>query len=80
MKVLVLVMWFQQKLSQIFPELKITVEKKADALYPVVSAASICAKVSRDRALKAWRFQEGIEATSEDFGSGYPNGRFFKLR
>ncbi|PSN50660.1 Ribonuclease H2 subunit A [Blattella germanica] len=52
---------------------QITVAKKADAIYPIVSAASICAKVSRDRALKVWKFQEGFEATSEDFGSGYPN-------
>lgn len=65
----------QEKLSEIFPEFKITVAKKADAIYPIVSAASICAKVSRDRALKAWTFQEGLKATSDDFGSGYPNGR-----
>ncbi|XP_069677902.1 ribonuclease H2 subunit A-like [Periplaneta americana] len=64
---------YQEKLTAIFPEFKITVAKKADAIYPVVSAASICAKVSRDRALKIWTFQEGIEATYEDFGSGYPN-------
>lgn len=65
----------QEKLSEIFPEFKVTVAKKADAIYPVVSAASICAKVSRDRALKVWTFQEGLEATPNDFGSGYPNGR-----
>ena len=65
----------QEKLSEIFPEFKITVAKKADAIYPIVSAASICAKVSRDRALKVWAFQEGLEATQDDFGSGYPNGR-----
>ena len=65
----------QEKLSEIFPEFKITVAKKADAIYPIVSAASICAKVSRDRALKVWTFQEGLEAAPVDFGSGYPNGR-----
>jgi len=64
---------YQEKLSEIFPEFKITVAKKADAIYPIVSAASICAKVSRDRALKVWTFQEGLEATPDDFGSGYPN-------
>lgn len=37
---------FQAKLQDIFPTLKITVEKKADALFPCVSGASICAKVS----------------------------------
>jgi ribonuclease H2 subunit A len=68
----------QEKLSEIFPEFKITVAKKADATYPIVSAASICAKVSRDTALKVWTFQEGLEATSVDFGSGYPNGKWYR--
>jgi ribonuclease HII len=47
----------KDKLSGIFPGIKIVVAKKADATYPVVSAASICAKVCRDRAVNNWKFQ-----------------------
>jgi len=38
------------------------VEKKADATYKVVSAASIIAKVTRDRSLLEWQFPEGFVA------------------
>lgn len=37
---------YQHKLQGLFPSIKITVAKKADADYQIVSAASICAKVS----------------------------------
>ncbi|XP_034251633.1 ribonuclease H2 subunit A [Thrips palmi] len=64
---------YQEKLSKIFPDFKITVASKADATYPCVSAASICAKVSRDRALQVWKFEDGIDKPAEGWGSGYPN-------
>lgn len=61
---------YEAKLSSRFPKLKIKVSKKADSLYPCVSAASICAKVTRDSALKDWRFKENLIV--KDYGSGYP--------
>lgn len=63
---------YEAKLQAIFPSIKITVAKKADSTYPIVSLASICAKVSRDQALKVWKFREDIEVPEEGIGSGYP--------
>lgn len=62
---------YQARLEQIFPGLKIVVAKKADSTYPIVSAASICAKVSRDHAIRAWQFREG--SFKGGYASGYPN-------
>lgn len=71
---------YQQKLERIFPSLKITVAKKADSLYPCVSAASVAAKVTRDVALEVLyeatlRVQEDERASTapEGWGSGYPS-------
>ncbi len=47
---------------------KIIAEHKADAKYPVVSAASIVAKVTRDKAMDAISDELGME-----LGSGYPS-------
>lgn len=47
---------------------KIIAEHKADEKYPVVSAASIVAKVRRDAAVDKIKKEIGI-----DFGSGYPS-------
>lgn len=70
---------YQEYLHGIFPSYKITVAKKADSTYPIVSAASICAKVARDHALQVWNFQEDMEVSSKNFGSGYPGGKLEKL-
>ncbi|KAL5022714.1 hypothetical protein ScPMuIL_001869 [Solemya velum] len=64
---------YQAKLKAIFPSLDITVAKKADATYPIVSGASICAKVSRDHAVKGWKFEDGISGEDLAYGSGYPS-------
>ncbi|XP_033126426.1 ribonuclease H2 subunit A-like isoform X2 [Anneissia japonica] len=64
---------YQEKLQGIFPDLTITVESKADAKFPIVSAASICAKVVRDRVLKTWTFSEGDQYTLAKDVSGYPS-------
>lgn len=76
---------YQAKLQRVFPTAKVTVAKKADSLYACVSAASVCAKVTRDAALEtlfharqvATAATNGEEAPSEDtpmeWGSGYPS-------
>lgn len=63
---------YQAYLSRLFPKYEITVAKKADSTYAIVSAASICAKVTRDHALQVWTCAELPAITYKDFGSGYP--------
>lgn len=63
---------YRIKLSERFPAVKFVVSKKADSLYPVVSGASIVAKVTRDRALREWVLDETAENMHRNFGSGYP--------
>lgn len=65
---------YERLLGNNFPECsEITVKPKADSLYKVVSAASICAKVTRDKSLANWTFDEPkLSAMSRDWGCGYP--------
>ncbi|XP_022743619.1 ribonuclease H2 subunit A [Durio zibethinus] len=63
---------YRIKLSERFPSIKFVVAKKADSLYPVVSGASIVAKVTRDKALREWVLEETTENMHRSFGSGYP--------
>lgn len=63
---------YRTKLSERFPAIKFVVAKKADSLYPVVSGASIVAKVTRDRALQEWVLDETADNMLRNFGSGYP--------
>jgi ribonuclease HII len=48
-------------------ETELCVEHKADSTYPIVSAASIMAKVERDEEMKALRKKYGVK------GTGYPS-------
>ena len=65
---------YQEMLEKLFPRIKIKVAKKADSLYPIVSAASIVAKVTRDSILRDWEFDEKLDKEFErDFGCGYPS-------
>lgn len=78
-------MW-QDRLSAEFPTVKFTVCPKADSLFKIVGAASIVAKVTRDRYIEGWVDAEGPlpgpgsaggdEAEVEELirGSGYPSG------
>ncbi|MCX6111716.1 MAG: ribonuclease HII [Proteobacteria bacterium] len=59
--------FFKEMLSKrLKTENEIKCSFKADTIYPVVSAASILAKVTRDRIIEELKQEYG------DFGSGYP--------
>ncbi|GAA99968.1 uncharacterized protein L969DRAFT_53476 [Mixia osmundae IAM 14324] len=69
---------YQDFLSGVFPTIKFTVTSKADSIYPIVGAASIAAKVTRDSVLEGWTYRNALpamlvaESDDSDFGSGYP--------
>ena len=61
--------FYDQVYRKLKRKVRLVVAHKADRLYPVVSAASIIAKVERDREIDALRKRYG------DFGSGYPSDK-----
>ncbi|KAL4158391.1 hypothetical protein PRNP1_004167 [Phytophthora ramorum] len=66
--------WYQSFLTKHFHgTIEFRVEKKADSLFKVVSAASIAAKVTRDRVISDWEWESSALALPTDFGSGYPS-------
>ena len=58
---------FAKLLTQLSGNIKIIAEHKADVNYPLVSAASIIAKVTREKEISKIKIEIG------DFGSGYPS-------
>ena len=61
----------EDRYAYVLPNIEFTVCSKADDLFPVVSAASIAAKVTRDKGVRDINIIEQIEV-SREFGSGYP--------
>lgn len=60
--------WIFRKRMENFGLSRFEAEHKADEKYPIVAAASILAKVLRDK-----NVEEIKEKTGVDFGSGYPS-------
>lgn len=67
---------WQDRLSSMFPTIQFTVCPKADSIYKIVGAASIIAKVTRDRYIEQWTDPEGPMPGDDHVprGSGYPSG------
>lgn len=63
---------YQAKLKKFFPHIDITVTKKADSIYPIVSTASVVAKVTRDLNLQ-WYNEHHALVKGAALGSGYPS-------
>lgn len=65
---------YKEKMQRFFPGTNFTITEKADSKYPIVSAASICAKVTRDRIVQNWRYVEcpSLHLDAFQLGSGYP--------
>ncbi|TMW62684.1 hypothetical protein Poli38472_005302 [Pythium oligandrum] len=66
--------WYENYLTKYFNgTIEFRVAKKADSLFKVVSAASIAAKVTRDRSITEWNWEAPSLTLSKEFGSGYPS-------
>lgn len=63
---------YQAKLQKIFPTVAVTVAKKADSIYPIVSTASVVAKVTRDLNLLYYNTHFPL-LKHHVLGSGYPS-------
>ena len=66
---------YKRKLEFRFPSIRFAVESKADFNYPPCAAASIVAKVTRDRMMEHWEYSERNVTVSDQYplGSGYPS-------
>ena len=60
---------FHNEMQELYPNIDFTTEHKADDTYPIVSAASIIAKVERDKIIKELKKEYG------EIGSGYPSDK-----
>ena len=69
---------YEKKLQMLFPGIACTVCKKADSIFPIVSAASIGAKVSRDKQIETWSYEPGELLWDGPVGSGYPGDAITK--
>ncbi|OHT08563.1 Ribonuclease H2 subunit A [Tritrichomonas foetus] len=63
---------YQSLLERRFPKIKITVAAKGDSKFKCVGAASIHAKVRRDKEMEDFTFEEPNIKCDRNFGSGYP--------
>lgn len=63
---------YQKKLLLEFPTLQITVTKKADSIFPIVSTASVVAKVTRDLNIEYYHHELKL-LQNKVIGLGYPS-------